>query len=44
MSYQLRFVQRFRLDKTAELMTLERQFAAFEDQYPEFPNRNLPTL
>ena len=44
MSYQLRFVQRFRLAKTAEFMALERQFADVEKQYPEFPNRNLPPL
>ncbi|UXX80977.1 hypothetical protein N7E81_07680 [Reichenbachiella carrageenanivorans] len=37
MSYKLRFIQRFQLDKTAEFMAIEKQFAAFETQYPDFP-------
>lgn len=44
MSYQLRFVQHFQLGKTQEFMALERQFADFEQQHPEFPKgrRYLP--
>lgn len=37
MPYKLRFVQRFQLSKQTKFMDIEKQFAAFEQQYPEFP-------
>jgi hypothetical protein len=37
MPYKLRFVQKFILSETDAFNTLERQFAEFENQYPEFP-------
>lgn len=44
MPYKLRFVQRFVLAKTREFLEIEKQFAAFEEQYHEFPKgkRYLP--
>ena len=37
MGYKLRFVQKFEQKNTEAFMELERQFAALEKQYPEFP-------
>jgi len=37
MSYKLRFVQKFVLAKTREFLDIEKQFAAFEKNYPDFP-------
>jgi hypothetical protein len=37
MSYKLRFVQHFKLDKTKEFLAIEKQFADLEQQSPEFP-------
>ena len=37
MSYKLRFVQQFQLNKTAEFMQIEKQFAKFEEEFPDFP-------
>lgn len=37
MSYKLRFIQKFRKDKTAEFMELEKKFAELEKSVPEFP-------
>jgi len=44
MSYKLRFVQVFQLSKATEFLAIEKQFAAFEEKYPEFPKgtRYLP--
>lgn len=44
MSYKLRFVQKFELGKSSEFLDIEKQFARFEEQYPEFPKgrRYLP--
>lgn len=44
MGYKLRFVQKFELGKSPEFLAIEKQFALFEEQYPEFPKgrRYLP--
>lgn len=44
MSYMLRFIQRFREDKTEEFIALEKRFAELEKNNPEFPKgiRYLP--
>lgn len=44
MGYKLRFVQKIEMGKIDEFLELEKQFAQFEQQYPEFPegNRYLP--
>ena len=44
MSYKLRFVQVFSMANAREYLAIEKQFAAFEKKYPEFPKgkRYLP--
>ena len=44
MSYKLRFVQVFKMPNAKEYLSIEKQFAAFEVKYPEFPKgkRYLP--
>lgn|SRR5665647_1895142 len=44
MGYKLRFVQKFELGRSPEFIAIEKQFAQFEEQYPEFPKgrRYLP--
>ena len=37
MPYKLRFVQKFVLARTKEFLEIEKQFAGFEEKYPEFP-------
>ena len=37
MSYKLRFVQTFKQENAKEYLAFEKQFAALEDRYPEFP-------
>jgi hypothetical protein len=37
MPYKLRFVQKFILAETDAFNAIEKQFAEFENQYPEFP-------
>ena len=37
MSYKLRFVQRFQLNKKKEFLDLEREFIKLERDIPEFP-------
>jgi hypothetical protein len=44
MSYKLRFVQKFQPGNSIEFLEIEKQFAGFEEKYPEFPKgkRYLP--
>ena len=37
MSYKLRFVQTFKQEDAKEYLDLEKQFAEFEQRYPEVP-------